>query len=290
MATSIIARLRCLGIALDRPRGPPSGRFTSQHENSRISGQANPPRRGRRRAAGHRGPHRPTKPPRRSRNWAARSPSSRRRSTPAAAARARSRTTRSSTACSWSRAPTRPRRSPATCSASTLVTIQTGPEGPSRPPGARRRRLRHRPRAVPGHRRRSRRGRPGADGLERRRHEHRRSRRQDARADLQASRFDPDAGLQPIRSASWPRKLGLKGASVRSAEKFMQALCRVFVELRLQPGRNQPAGRHRSRRADRARRQDDASTTTPCSATRTWPSCATWPKKSRPKSAPARRA
>ena len=116
-----------------------------------------------------------------------------------------------------------------------------------RPAGARRRRLRDRPRAVSGHRRRSRGGRAGADRLERRRHEDRRGRRQDARADFQRAVRSRRRACSRIRSASWPRKLGLKGDSVRSAEKFMQPLCRVFVAQRLQPGGNQSAGRHRSR-------------------------------------------
>jgi len=42
--------------------------------------------------------------------------------------------------------------------------------------------------------------------------------------------FDPDTGLFPYQARTLSAKLGLKGASVRSAEKFMQALCRVFVK------------------------------------------------------------
>jgi len=42
--------------------------------------------------------------------------------------------------------------------------------------------------------------------------------------------FDPDAGLQSYQARKLAAQLGLKGASVRSAEKFMQALCRVFVK------------------------------------------------------------
>jgi succinyl-CoA synthetase beta subunit len=42
-------------------------------------------------------------------------------------------------------------------------------------------------------------------------------------------RFDPDAGLFSYQARKLAALLGLKGASVRSAEKFMQALCRVFV-------------------------------------------------------------
>ena len=42
--------------------------------------------------------------------------------------------------------------------------------------------------------------------------------------------FDPQYGLQPyqVRKLCW--KLGITGKSVRSAQKFMQALCRVYVE------------------------------------------------------------
>jgi succinyl-CoA synthetase beta subunit len=43
--------------------------------------------------------------------------------------------------------------------------------------------------------------------------------------------FHPDAGLQPYQVRKLCAKLDLKGGSVRSAEKFMRALCRVFVDL-----------------------------------------------------------
>jgi succinyl-CoA synthetase beta subunit len=42
--------------------------------------------------------------------------------------------------------------------------------------------------------------------------------------------FDPDAGLFSFQARKLAALLGLKGKSVRSAEKFMQALCRVFVK------------------------------------------------------------
>jgi succinyl-CoA synthetase beta subunit len=42
--------------------------------------------------------------------------------------------------------------------------------------------------------------------------------------------FDPDAGLFSYQARKLSAQLGLKGASVRSAEKFMQSLCRVFVK------------------------------------------------------------
>jgi len=41
--------------------------------------------------------------------------------------------------------------------------------------------------------------------------------------------FEPDAGLQSFQARKLAAKLGLKGASVASAEKFMKGLCRVFV-------------------------------------------------------------
>ena len=56
--------------------------------------------------------------------------------------------------------------------------------------------------------------------------------------------FDPDAGLQPYQVRKLAAKLGLTGNSVRSAEKFMKALCRVFVDYDCSLVRNQPAGRH----------------------------------------------
>src|SRR5262249_28545147 len=43
-------------------------------------------------------------------------------------------------------------------------------------------------------------------------------------------RFNPDAGLFSFQARKLAAQLGLKGNSVRSAEKFMQALCRVFVK------------------------------------------------------------
>ncbi|MBI3461833.1 MAG: ADP-forming succinate--CoA ligase subunit beta [Planctomycetes bacterium] len=43
-------------------------------------------------------------------------------------------------------------------------------------------------------------------------------------------RFDPDAGLYNYQARKLAARLGLKGASVRSAEKFMRGLCKVFVD------------------------------------------------------------
>jgi succinyl-CoA synthetase beta subunit len=43
--------------------------------------------------------------------------------------------------------------------------------------------------------------------------------------------FCPDAGLQPYQVRKLAAQLELKGNSVRSAEKFMRSLCRVFVNL-----------------------------------------------------------
>ena len=42
--------------------------------------------------------------------------------------------------------------------------------------------------------------------------------------------FCPDAGLQPFQTRKLAWKLGLTGPSVRSAERFLRGLCRVFVE------------------------------------------------------------
>ncbi|NLY01016.1 MAG: ADP-forming succinate--CoA ligase subunit beta [Rhodopirellula sp.] len=42
--------------------------------------------------------------------------------------------------------------------------------------------------------------------------------------------FHPDLGLQSYQVRKLARRLGLSGPSVRSAEKFMRGLCRVFVE------------------------------------------------------------
>jgi succinyl-CoA synthetase beta subunit len=43
--------------------------------------------------------------------------------------------------------------------------------------------------------------------------------------------FHPDSGLQPYQVRKLCAKLDLKGGSVRSAEKFMRSLCRLFVDL-----------------------------------------------------------
>ena len=43
-------------------------------------------------------------------------------------------------------------------------------------------------------------------------------------------RFHPDTGLFSYQARKLAAQLGLKGASVTSAEKFMRALCRVFVQ------------------------------------------------------------
>ena len=42
--------------------------------------------------------------------------------------------------------------------------------------------------------------------------------------------FDPAAGLQSFQVRKLCAKLGLTGSTVRSAERFMKALCRVFVQ------------------------------------------------------------
>jgi succinyl-CoA synthetase beta subunit len=43
--------------------------------------------------------------------------------------------------------------------------------------------------------------------------------------------FDPHAGLYPFQVRKLCYHLGIKGASVASAEKFMRALCRMYVQL-----------------------------------------------------------
>jgi succinyl-CoA synthetase beta subunit len=43
--------------------------------------------------------------------------------------------------------------------------------------------------------------------------------------------FHPDAGLQPYQVRKLCAQLGITGPSVRSAEKFMRPLCRLFVDL-----------------------------------------------------------
>lgn len=43
--------------------------------------------------------------------------------------------------------------------------------------------------------------------------------------------FDPDAGLQPFQVRKLCHRLKLTGNSVRSANRFMRSLCRLFVSL-----------------------------------------------------------
>jgi succinyl-CoA synthetase beta subunit len=43
--------------------------------------------------------------------------------------------------------------------------------------------------------------------------------------------FHPDSGLQPYQVRKLCAKLGITGVSVRSADKFMRSLCRLFVDL-----------------------------------------------------------
>ena len=43
--------------------------------------------------------------------------------------------------------------------------------------------------------------------------------------------FHPDSGLQPYQVRKLCAKLGITGPTVRSAEKFMRSLCRLFVDL-----------------------------------------------------------
>jgi succinyl-CoA synthetase beta subunit len=43
--------------------------------------------------------------------------------------------------------------------------------------------------------------------------------------------FDPDAGLMPFQVRKLARRLGLQGPTVRSAEKMMRGICKLFVDL-----------------------------------------------------------
>jgi succinyl-CoA synthetase beta subunit len=43
--------------------------------------------------------------------------------------------------------------------------------------------------------------------------------------------FHPDSGLQPYQVRKLCAKLGITGPAVRSADKFMRSLCKVFVDL-----------------------------------------------------------
>ena len=100
-----------------------------RHENSRISSQASAARGRRRRAATRSSPARPTKPHAAFKKLGGPLASSKPRSTPAAAAKARSRTTPSSTACSWCKVADEAKSVAASLLGNKLVTIQTGPDG-----------------------------------------------------------------------------------------------------------------------------------------------------------------
>ena len=43
--------------------------------------------------------------------------------------------------------------------------------------------------------------------------------------------FQPDSGIQSFQVRKLCKKLGIEGKSVRSADKFMKAICRLFVDL-----------------------------------------------------------
>ena len=101
--------------------------------------------------------------------------------------------------------------------------------------------------------------------------------------------FCPDAGLQSYQVRKLAAKLDLTGASVRSAEKFMQALCQLFVDSIAAWSRSIRSSSPRPATSSRSTPRS-ASTTTPSSATRNSPSSATSPKKTRTSSAPARPA
>ncbi|MEQ8847543.1 ADP-forming succinate--CoA ligase subunit beta [Botrimarina sp.] len=47
---------------------------------------------------------------------------------------------------------------------------------------------------------------------------------------IHTAAFDPDAGLQAYQSRKLAWRLGLEGAAVRSADKFMRAICKLFVD------------------------------------------------------------
>ena len=111
-----------------------------------------------------------------------------------------------------------------------LVTIQTGPEGQDRPPRAGRRRLLDRPRALSGRGRRSRPRRGPVLIVS-----------SEGGMDIEhVAATTPERILtravrrrygrcSPTRSASWPGRLGLPQAALRSAEQFVQALSKLFL-------------------------------------------------------------
>ena len=43
--------------------------------------------------------------------------------------------------------------------------------------------------------------------------------------------FRPESGLQPYQTRKLAKKLGLEGPSVRAADKFLRAICKLFVQL-----------------------------------------------------------
>ncbi len=110
-----------------------------------------------------------------------------------------------------------------------LVTHADGTRRAGRASRAGRGRMRHRPRAVPGDRLGPRRSEARADGLPRRWHGHRTGGRPDAASCIFKEHFQPHVGLQDFQVRKLCSRLGLTGASAKSAPKFMQGLCRAFV-------------------------------------------------------------
>ena len=97
------------------------------------------------------------------------------------------------------------------------------------------------------------------------------------------------SGLQSYQVRKLCAKLGLTGASVRAADQFMKALCRVFVQYDCSLVEINPlvvTGDGELVALDAKMTFDDNAPVPPPGAS---PSCATCRKKSRPRSAPPRR-
>ena len=54
--------------------------------------------------------------------------------------------------------------------------------------------------------------------------------------------FDPHAGLQGYQVRKLCKKVGIEGTTVRSADRFMKQVCRMFVEMDCSLVEINPAG------------------------------------------------
>ena len=131
-----------------------------------------------------------------------------------------------------------------------------GSRGPDRSASARRGRLRHRPRTVRGDRAGPLGGPAGADGLQRRRRGDREGGGRNAGTHFQGA-FRSAGGLAQLPGAQAGSPAGTAGRQPAQCGVVSARPVPGVWQVRLQPGGNQPARRHRPGTTGGARRQDD---------------------------------